>query len=170
MIGQLQDAGNTTTLAHYLNLLDSAGMLTGLEKFSGKKVKRRASSPKLLILNTALMTAASPYTLEEARLDTEYWGHLVESVIGASLVNGLRGSKVKVFYWSSRNREVDFVLQRGKVLVAIEVKSGRGRAGSQGFEAFSKEYSVDRKILVGSQGIPVEEFLLKHPSTWIERQ
>ena len=37
MLGQLQDAGNTTTLAHYLDLLAGAGMLAGLQKYSGPR-------------------------------------------------------------------------------------------------------------------------------------
>ena len=57
MVGQLQDVGDTTTLAHYLDLLAGAGMITGLQKYSGNAVRRRASSPKLQVLNTALMTA-----------------------------------------------------------------------------------------------------------------
>jgi predicted AAA+ superfamily ATPase len=67
MLGQLQDAGNTTTLAHYPTLLESAGMLIGLSKYAGQKVRRRASSPKLLVLNTALVTAQSQHTFEKAK-------------------------------------------------------------------------------------------------------
>jgi predicted AAA+ superfamily ATPase len=59
MLGQLQDAGNATTLAHYLDLLAGAGMLTGLQKYAGKAVRQRGSSPKLQVMNTALMTAPS---------------------------------------------------------------------------------------------------------------
>ncbi|MEA3365143.1 MAG: AAA family ATPase, partial [Candidatus Hydrogenedentes bacterium] len=51
MVGQLQEAGNTTTLAHYLELLKGAGLLTGLAKYSGQVVRQRASSPKLLVMN-----------------------------------------------------------------------------------------------------------------------
>jgi predicted AAA+ superfamily ATPase len=40
MLGQLHDAGNATTLAHYLDLLSGAGMITGLPKYSGKAVRR----------------------------------------------------------------------------------------------------------------------------------
>lgn len=87
MLGQLQDAGNTTTLAHYLDLLASAGMVTGLPKYAGQIVRRRASSPKLQVMNTALMTALSGYTFDEARSDPEFWGRLVESAVGAHLAN-----------------------------------------------------------------------------------
>jgi predicted AAA+ superfamily ATPase len=167
MLGQLQDAGNTTTLAHYLNLLEGAGLLAGLSKYAGQRVRQRASSPKLLVLNTALMTAQSQLNLEEAKQDTDFWGRLVESAIGAALMNGLRGENIELFYWSSRNREVDFVLSRRKSLVALEVKSGRRKVTLPGIEAFSNEFPVTRKLLVGAQGIPVEDFLLTPPPKWL---
>ena len=167
MLAQLQDAGNTTTLAHYLNLIEGAGLLAGLSKYAGQRVRQRASSPKLLVLNTALMTAQSQLSLGEAKQDTEFWGRLVESAIGAALMNGLRGENIELFYWTSRNREMDFVLCRGKSLVALEVKSGRRKVTLPGIEAFSKEFRVEKKLLVGAQGIPVEEFLLTPPPKWL---
>lgn len=169
MLGQLQDAGNTTTLAHYLNLLEGAGLIVGLPKYAGQRVRQRASSPKLQVLNTALMTAISHLTLSEARQDTDYWGRLVESAVGATLANGLKGKEIGLFYWSGRNREVDFVLCKGKILVAIEVKSGRRKISLPGgVVALSKEFKVRRKLLVGAQGIPLEEFFLTPPEEWLE--
>jgi predicted AAA+ superfamily ATPase len=168
MLGQLQDAGNTTTLAHYLRLLEGAGMLAGLPKYAGQRARQRASSPKLQILNTALMTATSHLTFKEARNDSDYWGRLVESAVGATLANGLMGKDIRLFYWSSRNREVDFVLSRGGVLAAIEVKSGRRKAALPGMEAFAKEFHIKRKLLVGSGGIPLEDFFGTPPERWIE--
>jgi len=168
MLGQLQDAGNTTTLAHYLNLLQGAGLLMGLPKYAGQIIRRRASSPKLQVLNTALMTAPSQLSQDEAKSDPEYWGRLVESAIGAALINGLKGTQAELFYWSNRNREVDFVLQRGENLVAIEVKSNLWKTSLPGIEAFSKEFRVKRKLLVGAQGIPLQEFLVTPPEKWLD--
>ena len=168
MLGQLQDAGNTTTLAHYLDLLTGAGMLTGLAKFAGQRVRQRGSSPKLQVLNTGLMTAPSPLDLEGAHRDREFWGRLVESAVGAHLLNSASGTKVEVSYWREANREVDFVLRAGKRVVAIEVKSGRKRETPHGLEAFSKAFRPYRSLLVGGQGIPVEEFLLRPAEAWFQ--
>ncbi len=168
MLGQLQDVGNTTTLAHYLELLDGTGLLTGLQKYSGQKVRRRASSPKLLVLNTALMTAPLQIGIKEARNDGELWGRLVESAVGATLVNGLRNTAADVFYWRSRNREVDFVVSRGKKLVAIEVKSGPAGNRMAGMEIFKKENPSARLLLVGAGGIPLGKFLLTPPEEWLD--
>lgn len=168
MIGQLQEAGNTTTLAHYLNLLEGAGLVTGLQKFHKKQVRQRASSPKLQIMNTALMTATSSYSFVSARQDREYWGRLVESAVGAHLVNSVRGKKIEVFYWLERNQEVDFILRSGKDLLALEVKSGRMRHHYSGMTAFSAAFKAKRQLLIGREGIGLEEFLAKPLEHWID--
>lgn len=162
MLGQLQDAGNTTTLAHYLDLLSGIGMLTGIPKFAGQTVRQRGSSPKLQVYNTALMTAQSGLTPAEFRDDPELFGRLFESAVGAHLVNGRAEGQYEVFYWRDRNREVDFVVRAGKRLLALEVKSSRRRGSLPGLSAFLDAYSPDRTLLVGGDGVGLEEFL-SHP-------
>lgn len=167
MLGQLQEAGNATTLAHYLDLLASAGMVTGLQKFAGQAVRSRGSSPKLQVLNTALMTAPSGRSLEEARGDSEFWGRLVESAVGAHLANAAVSGACELFYWRERNREVDFVVRAGRTVTAIEVKSGRSRDAQPGLAAFAAAFKAKRKLLVGGDGIPVEEFLGAPAEQWV---
>ena len=169
MLGQLHDAGNTTTLAHYLELLAGAGLLAGLAKFSGRAVRQKGSSPKLQVLNTALMTAQCGLSFEEARADREFWGRLVESAIGAHLANAAAAGECELFYWRERNEEVDFVVRAGRAVTAIEVKSGRGRETHSGLAAFAEAFKPQRKLLVGGDGIPVEEFLLAPVAHWIRR-
>lgn len=169
MLGQLHDAGNTTTLAHYLELLGAAGMLTGLQKYAGKAARRRASSPKLQVLNTALMTATAGLAPEEARADREFWGRLVESAVGAHLANAAAAEQCELYYWRERNAEVDFVVRTGRAVTAIEVKSGRSREMPSGLAAFAEQFKPQRKLLVGADGIPIEEFLLSPVAHWIER-
>lgn len=168
MLGQLTDAGNTVTLAHYLQLLQGAGMLAGLEKFSHGEIRKRGSSPKLQVLNTALMSAQDHRSYAEAREDGTYWGQLVESCVGAHLLNSSFGTTISVTYWRERNHEVDFVLQQGKRIVAIEVKSGRHREALPGMAAFAQQFKPKRKLLVGGQGIAIEEFLSKPISHWMD--
>ncbi len=167
MLGQLQDAGNTVTLAHYLELLAAAGMVTGLPKYAGQVVRSRASSPKLQVLNTALMTAQSGLTPAEALADREFRGRLVESAVGAHLANAAAAGTCEVFYWRARNREVDFVVRAGRMLTAIEIKSGRAREMPPGLAAFAEAFKPDRTLLVGGDGIPVEDFLLAPVEHWV---
>lgn len=168
MLGQLTDAGNTTTLAHYLDLLQGAGMLAGLSKYSHGQVRQRGSSPKLQVLNTALMTAQDQRSLAEARGEGDYWGRLVESVVGAHLFNSSFGTNTSVTYWRERNQEVDFVLQQGKTVVAIEVKTGGRREALPGLAAFALQFKPKRQLLVGGQGIPLEEFLSQPVAHWLK--
>jgi uncharacterized protein len=168
MLGQLTDAGNTVTLAHYLELLQGAGMLAGLSKYAHGLVRQRGSSPKLQVLNTALMTAQDGRLIKEVRQDGNYWGRLVESCIGAHLLNSSFGTNIEVTYWRERNQEVDFVIRQGNTTVVIEVKSGRSRDSLAGMETFARHFKPKRKLLVGGQGIALEEFLSRPASHWLQ--
>ncbi|MBI5572999.1 MAG: ATP-binding protein [Elusimicrobia bacterium] len=159
MLGQLQDAGNTVTIAHYLRLLESAGLVAGLSKYAGQKVRQRGSSPKFQAMNTALMTAQQGISFSEAKENSEFWGHLVESSVGATILNKIKGKGIELFYWAGNNREVDFVICKGKTVIAVEVKSGRKKVSLPGIELFSEEFKVKKKLLVGPGGIPIKEFL-----------
>lgn len=167
MLGQLQDAGNTTTLAHYLELLAGAGMVCGLPKYAGDAARSRGSSPKLQVLNTALMTAVSGYTLAEARADREFWGRLVESAVGAHLANAAMRGECALHYWRERNHEVDFVVQAGRRLTAIEVKSGRAPQAHPGTAAFVQAFKPKRTLLVGGDGIALDDFLMRPVAHWV---
>jgi predicted AAA+ superfamily ATPase len=167
MLGQLHDAGNTTTLAHYLDLLRGAGMLTGLPKYSGKAVRQRGSSPKLQVPDTALMTAQSGLSSEDARTDREFRGRLVESAVGAHLANAAACGAGELFYWRERNSEVDFVFRAGRTVVAVEVKSGRAPDSLSGLGEFEKAFKPKRMLLVGGDGISLESFLSRPVESWL---
>ncbi len=168
MLGQLHDAGNTTTLAHYLDLLAGAGMVCGLPKYAGDAARTRGSSPKLQVLNTALMTVTTGVSLEEAKSDREFHGRLVESAVGAHLANAAAAGECELFYWRDRGQEVDFIVRSRNRLVAIEVKSGRAPQAHAGTAAFAEAFKVRRTLLVGGDGVPVEDFLGRSVSEWIE--
>ncbi len=168
MIGQLQDAGNTVTLAHYLDLLAGAGLVVGLPKYAGDTTRRRASSPKLQVFNTALTTAQGGLPLKQARQDRTFWGRLVESAVGAHLANAAAAGNCEVYYWRERNREVDFVVRAGDRLTAIEVKSGRAADSLPGMAAFSEAFRPTRKLLVGGDGIALETFLSTPVDYWLD--
>lgn len=168
MMGQLQDAGNTTTLAHYLDLLSAAGMLTGLQKYSGTIAGRRSSSPKLQVLNTALITSQTGISPRELQSERDFRGSLVESTVGAHLANAHFAGLLELYYWRYRNHEVDFVAKAGRKLIAIEVKSGRRRNRLTGLEAFLKNYGKAKPLLIGADGIAVEDFLSMPIEKWME--
>ncbi len=168
MVGQLQDAGNTTTIAHYLELLGGAGLVTGLQKFSGSRVQQRASSPKLVALNTGLISALTTLPMAATRERRDLWGRLVESAVGAHLVNSRSGSATEVTYWRDRGHEVDFVVTVGAAVTAFEVKSGRHTGALAGLERFRQAFPSARTLIVGTGGIPLEEFLSAPTEFWAQ--
>ena len=161
LVGQLQDAGNTTTLADYLQRLRGAWLVAGLQKYSGRAVRRRGSSPKLVVMDTALQSAVKGVTFEEAHADREHWGRLVETAVGAHLLAKAAAAELRsVGYWRRGGLEVDYVVESPSGLRAIEVKSGRPRKDdAAGMAAFARSYSPAESILVGSTGVPLEVFL-----------
>jgi predicted AAA+ superfamily ATPase len=167
MLGQLQDAGNTTTLAHYLDLLAGAGMVCGLQKYAGDAARSRGSSPKLQVLNTALMTVTAGVSPQEALADREFRGRLIESAVGAYLANAAAAGECELYYWRERGEEVDFVVKARSRLTAIEVKSGRAPQAHSGTAAFAAAFKTKRTLLVGGDGISVEEFLSRPVSEWL---
>jgi len=168
LAGQLNDPGNITTLAHYLDLLAGAGALTGLQKYTGSAVARRRSMPKMQVFNTALVTAQSGMSLREVFADGSMLGRLTESAVGAHLLNAAAGGEFELFYWRQDNYEVDFVLRRGKKLVAIEVKSGKTPGAFPGLDAFAEAFKPTRSLLVGKGGVSVETFLSAPAMRWIK--
>ncbi len=87
-LGQLQDAGNVTTLSSYLNILDQCNLLTGLQKYANDEARRYQSVPKFQVYNNALLTADKGTTFEKDRIDTDKWGRWVESAVGVYLLGG----------------------------------------------------------------------------------
>ena len=158
MLGSLQDAGNTVTLAGYIHLLNESGLLCGLQKYSIDIARRRASIPKLQVYNNALKMVYSPLTFEAALLDRKSWGRIVESCMGAYLVSQAFVHRFEVFYWRERDDEVDFILRKKGSVIAIEVKSNAEKK-TAGLEKFKQIFQPKKAFIVGDGGISIEDFL-----------
>lgn len=158
MLGQLQDAGNVTTLASYLTTLDESRLLCGLQKYASDNARKYNSVPKLMVYNTALLSVQSGMSFNKAFTAPNQWGRWVESAVGAHLLNQADEYDYKLFFWREKDNEVDFVIEFDKQLIAIEVKSGR-RTTSNGLPLFGRQFHPIHSIVVGSGGIPIEEFL-----------
>ncbi len=159
LLGQLQDAGNVTTLANYLTTLNEAQLLSGLQKYANDNARKYNSVPKLYVYNTSLLSASSGATFEKVYTAPKEWGgRWVESAVGAHILNYAEEQDYKVYYWRDGNKEVDFVIESNRQCIAIEVKSGR-RTTNAGLPEFVKRFSPKHSFVVGSGGAPVEEFL-----------
>ena len=158
MLGSLQDAGNTSTLSGYLNLLAESGLLCGLQKYGIDMSRRRASIPKLQVYNNALKMVFSPMTFNQAIIDRKSWGHTFESAIGTYIVSQAFAHRFDVFYWRERNNEVDFILRKKNSLAAIEVKSNAEKR-TEGLDKFRELFKPVSSFIVGDGGIKAEEFM-----------
>ena len=165
LVGGLDEANNQNTLADYLKLLGNAGLLKGLHRYARGHARKRKSPPKLQVLNTALMSAMHDYSYQEAQDDTAHWGRLVESAVGAHLHNS-GDSHTRLYYWRENGHEVDFVVERNQRSLAIEVKSTDKPASMKGLDAFSKRFPEAGRLIVGSTGVPLEEFLQSGLDDW----
>ena len=158
MLGTLQDAGNTVTLAGYLNLLGDSGLVTGLQKFSMDAARKRASIPKYQVYNNALLSTQLGLTFQEAISDSKQWGQFFESAIGAYILSEAFVHRFEVFYWRDGNDEVDFILKKNQKVIAVEVKSN-SESHTTGLDHFREQFHPLSSIIVGEKGILPETFL-----------
>lgn len=160
--GELQESGNLTTLSGYLDLLREAGLLSGLEKYAVDIIRKRASKPKFQVHNNALLAAGQHLLFEEVKKDHDKWGRFAESAVGAHLINSAMKHRFHVYYWNDGGYEVDYVIEKGNLIVGIEVKSGKESA-NKGMALFNQQYHPRAVFLVGTDGIPFEQFLSINP-------
>lgn len=158
ILGQLQDAGNVTTLANYLNILDETRLLKGMQKYARDNARKYNSVPKLMVYNTALLSALSNTKYEQVYTAPKTWGRWVESAVGSYLLAKADELDYKVYYWRDRDEEVDFIIDYYGKLTAIEVKSGR-RTTNTGLQVFKDSFNPEHALVVGSDAFPLEEFL-----------
>lgn len=158
ILGQLNDAGNTVTLTNYQNLLDRIWLISGMQKYSGSQVSTKSSIPKWMVYNTAFMSVYSDINFKQALKSPEVWGRHVESAVGAYLLNQGRVNGFEVKYWRDGNDEIDFVITKGKKIIALEVKSGNIRVRS-GMSEFTKKFKPYKSFLISNDSISWKKFL-----------
>ena len=158
ILGQLQDAGNTATLANYVQLLDESKLLAGLQQYAADDARKYKSVPKYQVYNSGLLSANSQLSFKDVYLDPKQWGRWVETAVGAYLINYADLLEYKVYYWRYKDDKVDFILQHSKQLIAIEVKSGR-RQNNRGLTVFGEQFHPDVELVVGGEIFSMEQFL-----------
>ena len=157
LLGQLQDKGNIDLIKSYIELYESAYLIKTIQKFSGSEIRKKTSSPKIIIMAPAL---ASFHRIESLTDDER--GRIFESAVGAEFIK----AQFKPYYWADGDYEVDFVLEYKKNLIAIEVKSGKKKRSSS-LEVFKKKYPTVKIIYINKDNFinfseDVESFLNKN--------
>src|SRR5215472_10591846 len=118
--GQLRDKGALETVAHYLALLQSAYLVSPLERFSQLTHRRRAAPPKLVSLNNALLSAMHPEGPPDPEREPARFGLWLENACLAFAIN--HGQRVT--YWREEPMEIDAVIEGSWGHWAIEIKTG----------------------------------------------
>lgn len=170
--GQLQDSGALETIAHYLSLLEEAFLVAPVPKFSTRSARRRASPPKLVTLDNALVAVMDPQGLEDQTTGSASFGAMVEN---ACLARAWNSGQV-VSYWREEPLEVDGVLEGSWGRWAIEVKTGRFQPSDlTGLLEFTRRHPTFKPLVVcgdrgrataeraGVPSVPWQRFLLDGP-------
>ncbi|MGE3063636.1 MAG: ATP-binding protein [bacterium] len=160
MLGQLHDAGNTTTLSHYAELLKTSGLMCILSKFSCRELVKRMSIPKLQVLNNAFLDFGEGDLKKILQTNSELKGRIIESAVGGYLANRMLSGEIELYYWRDGNDEVDFVVKKEGRMFLIEVKSGGTRMYQKGLDAALKKYPKASAIIIGNSHKELEKFFL----------
>jgi len=154
ILGQLQGKGNAATLIRYGDTLSQSQLLTPLNRYSTNQFSIRKSTPKFQTHNMALFSTLLNMTFAEAKQDHVLWGRMIESAVGAWLLSQANHNPyMKVFYWRDRSVEVDFVVQHGNKLLAIEVKSTVLEEPIKNLEVFRHRFPKVKTLVVGADAL-----------------
>ncbi len=145
LLGQLQEKGNVELVKYYIELYEGAFLLKTLQKFSLKAHLEKSSSPKVLLLCPALVTA-----LGFSGATPQNQGRLFELCVGTELLK----TGGELTYWREGNFEVDYVLKLGQTLYAIEVKSGKEKS-PRGLEIFQKKNPKAKILFITPENFPI---------------
>jgi len=146
------------TAGAYIDAAESAYLVLGATYFAYSARRQLARHRKFYPVDTGLRRAVVTATGEDRGKQLECAAYLL-----------LRRRFRTVHFWRGEGSgagEVDFVVERAGEVLAIEVKSGRRRDGLPGVGAFLKAYPKARPLLVGADGVAVEEFLLRGVGEW----
>jgi predicted AAA+ superfamily ATPase len=160
-----RDAGVPPATAHrWLNVLEASFQLRRLEPYSVNRTRRLVKTPKLYWTDTAL-------ALYLAGIEEPEGAHL-ENLILADLMawrDGLDRAAEVMWWRSAAGTEVDFVIEQGRKLLAVEVKStGTPRSSdARQLAAFRDEYgsAVHGCLLLhtGDEVTPIGRGILAAP-------
>jgi predicted AAA+ superfamily ATPase len=138
LLGQLQDKGNIDLIKYYLNLFENAFLIRTIQKYSKNEIRKKASSPKIIVMSPAL---SSFHRLDN--LDQTAKGRIFESMVGAELIR----ENFEPFYWAEGDYEVDYILEYKQKIIAIEVKSGSHKKANS-LQKFLQKYPEAHPIFI----------------------
>ena len=133
------------TVHRYLNLLETTHLFERLPAYTSNRTSRLVKSPKSFWNDTGLAVHLSGYYDADELRNARELGAFFETLIYHHLrvLSRLMTPAGRLYFWrTQRGAEVDFVLEHGRRLVAIEVKRSEKLryADADGLRAFLDEY------------------------------
>ncbi len=113
------------TVHRYIKLLEVSNIINRLPSYFPSRSKRITKSPKLFFIDPGLSIYLTGYFEEGTLRTSREIGNFFETMIYMHLKisSELMVPKAKIFYWrTTTGKEVDFVLEHGKKLLAFETK------------------------------------------------
>jgi len=141
-----RDVGiSQATVYRYLNLLEATCLLRRVPAYARNRTKRLIKSPKVYFIDPGLTSFLCGYFEESSLKSAKEAGSIFEAMVllHLAVLCELLVPKAKIFYWRTVNgQEVDFVVEYGKKLIAVEVKlsSSPSHKDIKGMRSFLEEY------------------------------
>jgi len=162
-----QKGGTATIFGAAIEWLVFAGVVLKCERleqgFMPISVYRDLSSFKLYMSDTGLLTMKSGVSqqtiLSAGEIENTFLGSVTENYVAQALANKRYG----LYYWRNEGTaELDFVLQKGDDIVAIEVKTGT-RTKSKSLNMFVSKYDPAYSIRISSKNFGFENNIKSVP-------
>ena len=123
-----RDAGvDTKTAQSWLSVLQASGVVRLLRPFWSNATKRLTKTPKLYFTDTGLachlLGWSSPETLRRGAMAGHVFETFVVGEVIKSYLNAGGDARNVHFYRDARQREIDLIIQEGRVLHPVEIKT-----------------------------------------------
>ena len=118
---------DTKTAQSWLSVLQASGVVRLLRPFWSNATKRLTKTPKLYFTDTGLachlLGWSSPETLRRGAMAGHVFETFVVGEIIKSYLNAGGDARNVHFYRDARQREIDLIIQEGRVLHPVEIKT-----------------------------------------------
>ena len=116
------------TASNYLSMLEMIYQVSLLRPYASNVSKRFVKSPKLFVTDSGLFCHLLGITSIQELLDSRYRGDIIETFVYAELLKHIGYSQVQpgIYHYRTHDKkEIDFIIEKGDRIFAIEVKSAQ---------------------------------------------
>ena len=141
-----KEAGlDNRTFDSYFAVMEHTYQIQKLQPFFKNQLKRLIKSPKIYATDTGVLSHLLQIGSKEAFETSHYKGDIIETFIYDELLkaNSSASQKVGLFYYRTTDKkEIDFILEYGQRVVAIEIKASKSVSKSD----FRHIYHLQKEI------------------------